>query len=88
MSYADRIKAATAASDMRFHDEFRRGYTVATTEAAEIAAEADATIAQLLAALERIAAIEDKMVGPEDWDEIDEAREIARIAIAAARAKA
>jgi hypothetical protein len=36
-------------------------------------------------ALERIAAIEDKMVGP-DWEEIEEARSIARAALASAPA--
>jgi hypothetical protein len=51
----------------------------------EVVAELRRLVAQrdaLLEALNKIAAIENQMFGP-DWEEIDEAREIARAAIAA-----
>ena len=41
-----------------------------------------ARIAEMKSALRKIAAIENKMVGG-DWDEIEEARQIANVAIAA-----
>jgi hypothetical protein len=42
--------------------------------------------AELLEALKKIAAIEDQMYGP-DWEEIEEARDIASAAIAKAEGK-
>jgi hypothetical protein len=47
----------------------------------------EAVNAQLLEALKKIAAIENQMYGL-DWEEIDEARGIARAAIAAAKGEA